>query len=231
MAAEPRARRRRAEKSPAIPCPKHGVAACPKCCGGTTRSGKPCIQPKGWGTDHAGIGSCKIHGGSTPTHQAHAEAEKARRAVSEFAARRDVEPTEALLEVLGIRAGMVAFLTEQIAFMESTEQLVTIDSGGDEKPSVWVEMLDTALREYGRVAKACADAKIDERRIRIEESIGRQLSDVIRRVLEGVFSGLLELGVPGEVLEVFQVERVPAIVRASLASLVLRSPMAPAARA
>ncbi len=213
------------------PCPKCGVPDCPKHCGTPRDCGLPCTLPKGWGTDHVGIGRCRKHLGTTKNHVAHAEAEKARRAVSEFAARRDVEPTEALLEVLGIRAGMVAFLTEQIAFMETTDQLVTTSSAGDEKPSIWVEMLDTALREYGKVAKACADAKIDERRIRIEESIGRQLSDVIRRVLEGVFSGLAEAGVTVEVLEVFQVERVPGIVRASLASLVLRAPMTPAARA
>lgn len=200
-------------------------------CGGPRKNGAKCTRPAGWGTDHPGYGTCKLHLGNTRTHQAHAEAEKARRAVSEFAARRDIEPTEALLEVLGIRAGMAAFLTEQIAFMESSDQLVVTNSAGDDKPSVWVEMLDTALREYGRVAKACADAKIDERRIRIEESIGRQLSDVIRRVLDGVFSGLLELGVTSEVLEVFQVEKVPGIVRASMASLVLRGSMAPAARA
>jgi hypothetical protein len=175
-----------------------------------------------------GIGACKLHGGSTRTHQAHAADEKARRAVADFAARRDVEPTEALLEVLGIRAGMVAYLRAVIADMEDDTGLTQADGEVGQKPSVWVELLETALREYGRVAKACADAKIDERRIRIEESIGRQLSDVLRRVLDGVFTGLATAGVAGDVLEEFQRTQVPGIVRRALAGLAFRgTPPAP----
>lgn len=35
-------------------------------CGAKTRSGTPCQKPAGWGTNHAGIGKCKLHGGATP---------------------------------------------------------------------------------------------------------------------------------------------------------------------
>jgi len=35
----------------------------PKC--GAVRKGKTCTQVAGWGTDHVGWGSCKLHGGST----------------------------------------------------------------------------------------------------------------------------------------------------------------------
>jgi hypothetical protein len=35
-------------------------------CGARARSGKPCRRPAGWGTEHAGYGACKLHGGSTP---------------------------------------------------------------------------------------------------------------------------------------------------------------------
>ncbi len=36
-------------------------------CGAKTKSsGKPCQRPAGWGTDHVGIGKCKLHGGATP---------------------------------------------------------------------------------------------------------------------------------------------------------------------
>ena len=34
-------------------------------CGAKNRSGKPCKRPAGWGTDHAGEGRCKLHGGAT----------------------------------------------------------------------------------------------------------------------------------------------------------------------
>lgn len=35
-------------------------------CGATNRQGTPCQRPAGWGTDHVGIGKCKLHGGKTP---------------------------------------------------------------------------------------------------------------------------------------------------------------------
>lgn len=33
-------------------------------CGAKTRKGTPCKRPAGWGTDHAGKGKCKLHGGN-----------------------------------------------------------------------------------------------------------------------------------------------------------------------
>jgi len=35
-------------------------------CGAKTRSGGRCQLPAGWGTDHPGVGRCKLHGGATP---------------------------------------------------------------------------------------------------------------------------------------------------------------------
>jgi len=32
-------------------------------CGYITRSGEPCRRPRGWGTEHPGVGSCKYHPG------------------------------------------------------------------------------------------------------------------------------------------------------------------------
>lgn len=36
-------------------------------CGAKAKStGKLCQKPAGWGTDHPGVGKCKLHGGATP---------------------------------------------------------------------------------------------------------------------------------------------------------------------
>jgi len=43
-------------------------------CGATNRDGEPCELPAGWGTDHAGEGRCKHHGGASsgaPKGEAH----------------------------------------------------------------------------------------------------------------------------------------------------------------
>ena len=34
-------------------------------CEAKTRAGTPCQQKAGWGTDHTGIGRCKLHGGKS----------------------------------------------------------------------------------------------------------------------------------------------------------------------
>jgi len=42
----------------------------PRLCGGPKRNGEGlCTRPAGWGTGHPGYGRCKLHGGSTPTHE------------------------------------------------------------------------------------------------------------------------------------------------------------------
>lgn len=37
----------------------------PGTCDARTRSGTACQRPAGWGTDHAGTGRCKLHGGGS----------------------------------------------------------------------------------------------------------------------------------------------------------------------
>ena len=35
-------------------------------CGAQGRTGTPCRKSAGWGTDHAGYGHCRLHGGASP---------------------------------------------------------------------------------------------------------------------------------------------------------------------
>lgn len=42
-------------------------------CGAKRRAkSQPCARPAGWGTEHVGVGRCKLHGGCTPSHIEHA---------------------------------------------------------------------------------------------------------------------------------------------------------------
>lgn len=195
-------------------------------CGGARRQGEEgatCRRPAGWGTDHLGHGRCKLHGGATPTHQKAAQRSIAKRAVAEFAASREVEPHQALLEVLRLRAGMVAFLAAKIAGFEDDDELKQLSIGAGrekfERPSVWVEMYETALREYAKIAKACVDAGIDERRMQIEEGLARQFIAAVERIIDGLMAGLADVGVSPSIIEDFQRTHVPRIVREALASL------------
>jgi hypothetical protein len=60
-----------------------------KHCGGATNAlngSRPCTQYKGWGTDHKGTGSCKLHFGKSKNGRKHADSEaKAKAALEAFA--------------------------------------------------------------------------------------------------------------------------------------------------
>lgn len=89
-------------------------------CGARDRSGGPCQRPAGWGTDHAGYGRCKLHGGKTPNHQRAARRQQAAEAVASLGLRRDVDPNTALLEEAHGAAGHVAWLAEGVGGLEGT---------------------------------------------------------------------------------------------------------------
>src|SRR5690554_3423726 len=40
-------------------------------CGAKTRAGTTCKKPAGWGTDHPGVGKCKLHGGASTKNIKH----------------------------------------------------------------------------------------------------------------------------------------------------------------
>ena len=47
-------------------------------CGTLRKTGERCARPAGWGTSR-GIGECRNHGGTSPTHEIHAAREMVRR--------------------------------------------------------------------------------------------------------------------------------------------------------
>lgn len=209
----------------AIALARHAQRTVP--CAGTskTRVGEPCdtcvTRPKT---------VCRFHGGAAPQVRAAVESrrssQRAERAVAEFALARDIEPQRALLEALHRWAGVVAYLGGVIGDFTSDDDLKQLSRGSEqfERPAVWVELYNTGLREMAKVAKACLDAGIDERRIALAEEHGRTLDGVLRRVLTAVFSGLAALGLRADVLEEFQREQLPAIVRAAVMAIVYDRP-------
>lgn len=54
-------------------------------CGGKLRGGREgtCTRPAGWGTKHVGTGKCKLHGGSTGSHQVAAQRAAAKEHVAD----------------------------------------------------------------------------------------------------------------------------------------------------
>lgn len=177
-------------------------------CGARKRSsGGTCGQAAGWGTDHPGHGSCKLHGGTTQSHVTAARTEQARIAVATYGLPRDIDPAAALLEEVHRTAGHVAWLAAKIrelddedltwGVIQETDKVATLIPGTDTKsaarPSVWLELYHRERRHLVRVSKAALDAGISERLVRLAEQQGAMLVDVIRRSADGLLDEVTAL--------------------------------------
>jgi hypothetical protein len=147
-------------------------------CGAKKRSdGKPCRKFAGEGTDHFGIGRCRLHGGSTRTHKRHAVKVEAERRAPKFGKPKKVMPGDALMEMLWTAYGQVHWLADEISKqkdMNSFEARVLIQSHKDERDRV------------AHVAKTALDAGVQERQIRLAELYGEVIATAIGRILDGL---------------------------------------------
>lgn len=171
--------------APGDPTKGHGK------CGATKRSGGQCGRPAGWGTQHAGWGRCKLHGGSTPNHIRAAEVEQTRRDCMRLSIPIEINPDEALLGELYRTAGFIATYDAFVRELELTEGqhwgrmygptgMVT----GEAKPHVAVELLFRERRHLADVSVAALRANIDERRIQIVEDQATMVHRAFEAALE-----------------------------------------------
>jgi hypothetical protein len=142
-------------------------------CGARKKNGETCRAFAGQGTPHPGVGRCKFHGGSTATHVAGAAAQEAQARMLMLGAAVDIEPHEALLGVLRLSSGHVAWLRQEVSALDnlaSTDGQILRRLYGEERDRV------------GRLAKACLDAGVAERQVRLAERYGEVLGQLFRAV-------------------------------------------------
>lgn len=161
-------------------------------CTAHTKAGNPCGQPP-----MKGQTVCRKHGGKAKQNLAAAERRQAEaqaaRDVELFAARRDIHPAEALLELVQWTAGEVDYWRARVSEIEEADLtwgVTKVKDGGDDrgtteeaKPHIAYVMLVDASNRLERYSSAALKANIDERRVRLAESEGRVLAGVIQRIL------------------------------------------------
>lgn len=167
-----------------------------KHCGGKTRAGGRCTRPSGWGTEHVGIGRCKLHGGATQSHTKAAAKVQAQRDVELFAGRRDIHPAEALLELVQWTAGEVDYWRARVRDLEEEELtwgVTKVKEGGDDrgtteeaKPNIAYAMAVDASNRLERYSSAALKAGVDAALVRIAESQGARLFDAIEQILDAL---------------------------------------------
>lgn len=178
-------------------------------CGAKKRdgSGGTCTQHAGWGTDHPGVGPCKLHGGNTRNHKTAAQTELARRAVHTYGLPRNIAPDAALLEEVHRTAGHVAWLATKVAELDEDDlvwnrveevdkqsgQFGGVDTTHKATPHTWVTLYQAERKHLVAVSKAALDAGIAERQVRLAEQQGVVLAEVVRRIADGLLASLVEL--------------------------------------
>ena len=152
-------------------------------CGAKKRAGGACSLAAGWGTLHPGLGKCKFHGGSTPSHiKAAANPELSILLGQEI----EIDPVNALLWCIRLTAGEVKFWTLKIYDLNQTE---------------WVEstMIGKQLHLYGRQRQESVDrlarysqmamaTGLAERAIRLAEAYGDMLAVLIQSILTDLYA-------------------------------------------
>lgn len=167
-------------------------------CGARTRSGGRCRRPCGWGTDHAGVPgtTCKLHLGASRNHQMAAERIAAEQAVRQFGLDLDdTPPDEIILREIQRSSAMCQHLAVLVSQL-SEEELAWGVQGRDIRPSSepggqpgvqvqqrarvhpYVRMLTEERRTFRELFTAARQAGIEERRVRLAEKYGYQLSMV-----------------------------------------------------
>lgn len=157
-----------------------------KHCGARKRQGEgTCTRPAGWGTEHVGYGTCKLHGGNMRNHRVSAELaiveDKANVLFGELV---EVKPVDNPLDVYAGFAGRV------VAWMDVLDQLVRRLSSptvfsmmtGDQVRGE-VELFERAMDRCNTVLSTYAKLNIDERLSRITVEQQQMVVEAIEAAL------------------------------------------------
>lgn len=165
----------------------------PVFCGARRRNGEAdCRRPSGWGTNHAGWGRCKLHGGTTQSHTESAQMAQAVATAQLFGVPREVDPITGMLEAYhqtmgildAIEAMCLQLMPADVVWGVVKEKRTGEEEGGDgdgggltpvEREyapgvNIWVKLLaewhDRAFGEAERILKL----DLDSRRIEVSQA-------------------------------------------------------------
>lgn len=174
-------------------------------CGADTKRGTPCKNAPGEGTEHPGVGPCKSHDFGWATQRADTKVERyARPLLAKLTGYDiDVNPMDGLLMCVRITAAEVAYFSERIAALgeeaivmrpsvtrttakqkgkETEKQVVRVER--EEELNLWMKARRASMRDHAHFCKMALDAGIDERMVRVQESVGEALAGAVRSILD-----------------------------------------------
>lgn len=173
-------------------------------CGAETRAGTGCRRPKGWGTNHAGVGRCKLHGGASPQAEVSGVVHLAKREAGVMGVPIDnLRPEEALLECIRITGGEVQYASERIAELAPDEAVGPVvstrplkEEKGAENPDlrvyeegppalhIWIAVRHQAMDRLVNYTKVAIAAGLEERRVKLAEAQGQLIAAAVQGILK-----------------------------------------------
>ena len=166
-------------------------------CGARTRGGSTC---KNWPLP--GTNRCRLHGGASPQVQAavarRRQEDEARTDAARFAARTDIHPADALLELVQYQAGIVVYWRGRVEDVNEADLVWgetkrekgvgpegPIDKGTSEAaPHIAYRLLTEAQDKLAAYATAALKAGVDQRRIELAERQGSLVAVAVRAILD-----------------------------------------------
>lgn len=167
-----------------------------RCSARSKRSGEQCMN---WAVTGAAV--CRMHGAGTPQAKRKAAERLAQmeqaRTVELWGGRLDVNPAEALLELVQTKAAEVAYWRYRTSLLVDAESglplwgVTKTKTGGDDygtteeaKPPVEYVMLQAAERDLASYSAAALRAGVEQVMVQVAQVQAGQVLDLLNRVLD-----------------------------------------------
>lgn len=165
----------------------------PHKCGAKKRQGEgTCTRPAGWGTDHPGVGTCKLHGGATPNGRKAAHTKQVQQQAAKELAKLNVEPVEDPLRELAALAGQVVAWKNVMA--EKVNELTSLRYTG----GIGTEQLRSEVALFERALDRCGQFLTSMARLNIDERLARITEQQQERVVAAVQAGFAAIKLPAD---------------------------------
>jgi hypothetical protein len=174
----------------------------PRYCGSKKRQASAdgsygnCTRPAGWGTDHVGEGSCKLHGGSTRNGKKAAKKGIARKARDTFGLPIEIDPADALLQEVWRTQGHVVWLGAVVAQLREKDVAwgtTKIKTGGEDygttqeaKINAFVALYQDERKHLTRVTSEAIKAGVETKRLQLES----HRAELVVNMLGSIFDNL-----------------------------------------
>lgn len=168
--------------------PTRGHDSKPLCGARRRQADATCRRPAGWGTDHVGIGRCKLHGGSTTKHRANAAARAEREQVNAMLERLGKpmplgDPIEALLDIGAEAMAWQEVVRERLAELKSFSK---VDVANIDRERALVKLYGESLDRCHRMLADLSRLNLEERRVRIDEARAAFVVAALVKVLDSL---------------------------------------------